>query len=148
MEKCRNLRDYAVLISEIRQKLSQGIPLEPAVADAVDECIRKGILHDILVKNKVEVISMILTSFDQEEYEKTIRDESYEEGLEQGIERGLKQGLERGLEQGLEQGLERGRNDGIRQVILSMLKKGLSIDEIKDMTDVSDEIIEQVRAML
>lgn len=144
MEKCRNLRDYAVLISEIRQKLSQGIPLEPAVADAVDECIRKGILHDILVKNKVEVISMILTSFDQEEYEKTIRDESYEEGLEQGIERGLKQGLERGLEQGL----ERGRNDGIRQVILSMLKKGLSIDEIKDMTDVSDEIIEQVRAML
>lgn len=140
MEKCRNLRDYAVLISEIRQKLSQGMPLEPAGADAVDECIRKGILHDILVKNKVEVISMILTSFDQEEYEKTIRDESYEEGLEQGIERGL--------EQGLEQGLERGRNDGIRQVILSMLKKGLSIDEIKDMTDVSDEIIEQVRAML
>ena len=56
--------------------------------------------------------------------------------------------MERGLEQGLEQGLERGRNDGIRQVILSMLKKGLSIDEIKDMTDVSDEIIEQVRAML
>ena len=136
MEKCRNLRDYAVLISEIRQKLSQGIPLEPAVADAVDECIRKGILHDILVKNKVEVISMILTSFDQEEYEKTIRDESYEEGLEQGIERGM------------EQGLERGRNDGIRQIIFSMLKKGLSTDEIKDMTDVSDEIIEQVRAQL
>ena len=132
MEKCRNLRDYAVLISEIRQKLSQGMPLEPAVADAVDECIRKGILHDILVKNKVEVISMILTSFDQEEYEKTIRDESYEEGLERG----------------LEQGLERGRHDGIRQVILSMLKKGLSTDEIKDMTDVSDEVIEQVRAML
>lgn len=79
-------------------------------------------------KNKVEVTSMILTSFDQEEYEKTIRDESYEEGLEQG--------------------LERGRHDGIRQVILSMLKKGLSTDEIKDMTDVSDEIIEQVRAML
>ena len=136
MEKCRNLRDYAVLISEIRQKLSQGIPLEPAVADAVDECIRKGILQDILVKNKVEVISMILTSFDQEEYEKTIRDESYEEGLEQGIERGM------------EQGLERGRNDGIRQIIFSMLKKGLSTDEIKDMTDVSDEIIEQVRAQL
>lgn len=132
MEKCRNLRDYAVLISEIRQKLSQGMPLEPAVADTVDECIRKGILHDILVKNKVEVISMILTSFDQEEYEKTIRDESYEEGLERG----------------LEQGLERGRHDGIRQVILSMLKKGLSTDEIKDMTDVSDEVIEQVRAML
>ena len=79
---------------------------------------------------------MILTSFDQEEYEKTIRDESYEEGLEQGIERGM------------EQGLERGRNDGIRQIIFSMLKKGLSTDEIKDMTDVSDEIIEQVRAQL
>ena len=132
MEKCRNLRDYAVLISEIRQKLSQGMPLEPAVADATQRSTVKGILHDILVKNKVEVISMILTSFDQEEYEKTIRDESYEEGLERG----------------LEQGLERGRHDGIRQVILSMLKKGLSTDEIKDMTDVSDEVIEQVRAML
>lgn len=98
------------------------------MADAVDECIRKGILRDILVKSKVEVISIILTSFNQEEYEKTIRDERYEESLEQGM--------------------KRGRHDGIQQIILSMLEKGLSTDEIKDLTDVSDEIIEQVRAML
>ena len=130
-EACRTLKEYALYTDKIRM-YAKSLPLPDAVERAIDECIRKGILHDILVKNKVEVISMILTSFDQEEYEKTIRDESYEEGLERG----------------LEQGLERGRHDGIRQVILSMLKKGLSTDEIKDMTDVSDEVIEQVRAML
>ena len=31
---------------------------------------------------------MILTSFDQEEYEQTIRDESYQEGVDAGIEEG------------------------------------------------------------
>lgn len=43
-----------------------------AVLTAVDECIEKGILKELLVKCKSEVIDMILSDFNQEEYEKTL----------------------------------------------------------------------------
>ena len=39
---------------------------------------------------------MILTSFSQEEYEQTIRDESYNEGREQLLQELIKKNLEKG----------------------------------------------------
>ncbi len=99
------------------------------MAEAVDECINKGILRDILVKNRAEVIGMILTNFDQEEYEKTIRDESYKEGVQQGVE------------QGMEQGIRLGQTD----FVVTMLKNGFSPEEIKKYTGASDEVIRQAQ---
>ena len=58
---------------------------------------------------------MILTSFDQEEYEKTIRDESYQEGKEEGK----------------------------ASLVAAMLKRGMSPEDIKKYTGVSDELIEK-----
>lgn len=58
--------------------------MKSAVTEAVDFCIEKGILRDVLVKNKAEVISMVLTSFNQKAYEKDL----YEEGVEDGLEKG------------------------------------------------------------
>lgn len=40
---------------------------------------------------------MVLTSFSMEEYEQTIRDESYHEGVEVGLQRGEKLGIHKGL---------------------------------------------------
>ena len=40
---------------------------------------------------------MLLTEFDAEKYERTIRQEGLEEGIEQGIEQGIKQGLAQGI---------------------------------------------------
>lgn len=79
-------------------------------------------------KDRTEVVGMILTSFDQEEYEKTIRDESYREGVEKGVEQGMQLG-QTGL-------------------VVNMLKNGLSPDEIKKYTNASDEVIRQAKESL
>ena len=49
---------------------------------AVDECIEKGVLKDILMNQRAELVSMLLTTFNQEVYEKGVRAEGYEEGYE------------------------------------------------------------------
>ena len=104
MEKCRRLEEYSILVSAVRKHLAEGKPLERAVEEAVDECTANNILRDILVKNRAEVIGMILTSFDQEEYEQTIRDESYQEGVNVGIEEGEGKLLRMQIQKKLEKG--------------------------------------------
>ncbi len=96
MEKCRRLEEYSILVSNVRKYLAEGKTLDRAVEEAVDECIESNILRDILVKNRAEVIGMILTSFDQEEYEQTIRDESYQEGAENLLRMQIRKKLEKG----------------------------------------------------
>ena len=79
----------------------------------------------------------------------TLREHFIERGVQQGLERGVKQGLERGVQQGLErgvkQGLERGVKQGLeqgtantlRKVVFSMLKNGLSDEQIMICTEMS-----------
>ncbi|MBQ8913640.1 MAG: hypothetical protein IJ054_06310 [Lachnospiraceae bacterium] len=66
------------------RKYSEEYPLEEAVRQAVDYCIKNDILKDFLLANKAEVISMSIFEFDEELYKKSIREEGYEEGLEKG----------------------------------------------------------------
>ena len=125
MDKCRRLKEYAILVSTVRKKLAEGNPLEQAVEETVDECIENNILRDILEKNRAEVIGMILTSFDQEEYEKTIRDESYEDGHSDGYKEGLSEGEEQLL----------------RRMVEKKLSKGKSVSEIAAELDMEEEQI-------
>ena len=41
--------------------------------EVVKQWIEKGILQDVLVKHKAEVISMVLTSFNQKAYEEDLK---------------------------------------------------------------------------
>ena len=79
---------------------------------------------------------MILTSFDQEEYEKTIRDESYEEGYNSGRTDGYNFGLAKGEEKLL------------CRMIEKKLAKGKSVSEIAAELDMEEEqILHTVEAM-
>jgi predicted transposase/invertase (TIGR01784 family) len=64
--------------------------------------------------------------------------EGVAEGLEKGLERGLAQGLEKGLgqglAQGLEQGLEKGREEERKKFAAACLKKGMSLEDIQELT--------------
>lgn len=45
---------------------------EEAVHTAIDTCIDKGILKDILTKQKAEVLHMILTEYDEKKHLRTL----------------------------------------------------------------------------
>lgn len=85
MEKCRRLKEYAIFVDAVRKGLSSGAPLEESLSHSVDSCIDNDILKDILIKQKVEVIQMILETYDKELHDKTLRREGYEDGYNEGL---------------------------------------------------------------
>ena len=82
MDRCRRLHDYSYFVACVQKYLQQGYSLREAVVRAVDECIEKDILRDILVKNRAEVIDMFLTAFDKKMYEEALREEGRDEMAE------------------------------------------------------------------
>lgn len=78
--------------------------------------------------------------------------EGIQKGIKQGIEKGIKQGIEQGIEQGIKQGIEQGIEQGEEQAtkkhISSMLKKGLDIALISELTGVGQEKILKIKEKL
>ena len=89
LDTCKRLHDYSYFINEIRANITEGLILSEAISQAMDTCIRKEILVDILSKQRSEVYDMLLTEFDEERYERTLRQDALEEGIEKGIVKGI-----------------------------------------------------------
>ena len=81
MKKCRRLEEYAIFVDTIRKNQAKGQDLQGAVEAAVESCIAGGVLADILRAQKAEVVQMVLEGFDQEAYEKAVRQEGYDYGI-------------------------------------------------------------------
>ena len=65
---CKTLRDYAILVSKIREFKQDTGNLSEAIRKAVDYCIEADCLREFLVRNRVEVESMLLSEGTVEEY--------------------------------------------------------------------------------
>ncbi len=74
MKKCQRLEEYSVFVSEVRKAMETGRDMREAVDSAVDTCIENGILRDILIRERAEVINMIL-SCTKRQYERLARKE-------------------------------------------------------------------------
>lgn len=72
--------------------------------------------------------------------ERTMVEEKYEAGRKKGFEKGF----ENGLENGLESGRERGREERAFEIARKMLRKGNTVDEIMELTDLSVSDIEKL----
>ena len=92
MEKCHRLWEYSEFSSEIEENIRSGMRREEAIHTAIDTCIERGILKDILIKQKAEVLHMILTEYDEKKHFKTLVREGREEHLREQIEKKLAKG--------------------------------------------------------
>ena len=84
MERCQKLQDYSRFIAAIRSGLSEGLILDTAVNRAVDFCINHHILQNFLVKHRAEVKNVILSTFDQENHDRIIREHFEQVGFDKG----------------------------------------------------------------
>lgn len=75
METCRILEEYSVFVTATRECMLAEKDIQAALNRAVDDCIEKGILKEVRLKNRAEVLGMLLEEFDAEKYERTIRGE-------------------------------------------------------------------------
>ena len=65
MESCRSLMEYSYFVQKVKD-YSQKHERDIAIELAVDECIKENILKEILIKNRSEVVDMLLTEYDEE----------------------------------------------------------------------------------
>ncbi len=86
MEKCKVLEEYSKLVDITRDYMLETKDIQIALSRAIEYCIENGILKEFLLKNRAEVLGMLLEEFDAEKYERTLRSEGREEGLRCSIE--------------------------------------------------------------
>ena len=120
MEKCQRLKEYSIFVDTVRIQCKKTSDPRHAVTKAVDICIEKGILQDVLVKHKAEVISMVLTSFNQKAYEEYLKNQ-YKEGIEEGF--------------------SLGRMQMAQEIALRLFQSGYSPEQIAQLTGVDIETI-------
>lgn len=94
MEKCRRLEEYAIFIARVGLNMKQGkMTLKQAITLAIDKCIQEGILEDILTKQRNEVLGVLLTTFNRELHEKTLKEDAFNDGVKFGTEQGVETGI-------------------------------------------------------
>lgn len=81
---CRRLNEYAYFVSRVEYYLKEEWELEDAVRFAMDDCIRSGVMEDVLTRFGNEVYDMFLTEYDEDAHLRN----TYAEGREEGIEKG------------------------------------------------------------
>lgn len=109
---------------------------EEAIHTAIDTCIEKGILRDILIKQRAEVLHMLLTEYDEKKHFRTL----FREGKEEGI----KEGLEKGRLEGIEIGLSKGREEKLRELVEKKRSRGKTVTEIAEELEEAPLVIEQI----
>ena len=130
MEQCQTLKEYAIYVARVRKYTSE-MNLNDAVARAIDECIKEGILVEFLRKNRSEVKMVSILEYDKEWEEKKLRKAEYEAGRSEGIEIGKSEGI------------EIGREETLAEMIYNMKQHGYSIEKMADITGKSVRQIEQ-----
>ena len=119
-KKCKPLYDYCSYVNRVKQNLQAKMPAASAVKEALDYAIAENLLEGYFKQQKMEVLNMSLTEFDQEEYDRILRRDAYLDGKDEGLLIGKQ---------------EDARN---------ALALGLSVDQIARITGLS---VEDIRAL-
>ena len=77
-------------------------------------------------------------------------DTAKREGIAEGMEKGMKQGMEKGMKQGMEKGMKQGMKQGLEQrsleIARKMLAKGMDAASVMEITGLSVEQMQQLKA--
>ncbi|MGN1148601.1 MAG: hypothetical protein ACI4TB_09275 [Lachnospiraceae bacterium] len=81
MKKCRTLQEYTLYVERVR-KYAEEKPLKEAVEQAVQECIKEGILDKFLTRYRREAVSVSIFEYDEEREIALIRKAEREAGAD------------------------------------------------------------------
>ena len=139
MDACKDLRDYSIYVAKLRSYMDGNggnientdtlsnnkhhkMTIEEAVEKTIDECMKEGILADILTKFRAEVKKMSILEYNARLHEETLKKEGYEDGRTQGR--------------------TEGRTEERAVIIQNALLKGHSPEQIADFNGMDlDEVL-------
>ena len=120
LKNCSYLNDYSTLVGKVKEGIRLGLSRRDAISRAVKFCLDNGIMGNYLIEHAEEVFNMLALEWNMDDALQARFDEGYEDGHNKGI------------------------NAGIESVALNMLRSGMTIDKIKELTQLSSERIQEL----
>ena len=102
LDRCGILREYSEFVETLRKH--QQTDSSDAYKNAIEECMKAGILADYLKKKGSEVVNMLIAEYDYDLDVEVQREEAYAAGKEEGREEGQKEKLQEQVKRKLEKG--------------------------------------------
>ena len=122
--------------------------LKRAIETAMDSCIEEGILKDVLIRQKTEVMHMLLTEFDEKKYKRSVYQDGYEDGVREGeisgFTKGEASGFTKGEASGLRKGQAQGREDALRDLARKKASQGKDVAIIAAELETDVETVERL----
>ena len=66
-------------------------------------------------------------------------EEGLQKGIEEGLQKGIEEGMQKGIEEGMQKGMQKGIEEGMQKVAVNALNKGMSVDDIVDLTGLTKD---------
>lgn len=79
-DKCRTLYEYSEFVRILKENRHMYKDIKLAISETIDYCINHNILAAFLRRNRAEVPGMLLSTFEKDKYDYTLREEGREEG--------------------------------------------------------------------
>ena len=102
LNRCGILREYSEFVEILRKH--QQTDSSDAYKNAIEECMKAGILADYLKKKGSEVVNMLIAEYDYDLDVEVQREEAYAAGKEDGRQEGQKEILQELVKRKLEKG--------------------------------------------
>ena len=93
LEACRPLREYAWITNTIAEKRKEGCTPIEAIERMLKEMPKEFVVYDTIQANRLEVVDMLETEFDEEKFKRMFKKEGYEEGVQRGLKEGKQEQL-------------------------------------------------------
>ncbi len=136
-----------------REGLSSLLPFVPVLKDGGSEAVVQRAVQELRRDPQLEEFEPLLAFFAgfvlelplvQEimRWDMTVLRESpwYEQILQEGEQKGIQEGIQQGLQEGMREGIR----EGIQQVAMNLLSRGMSAEEISDLTGLTVEQVQHL----
>ena len=120
LKNCCYLNDYSTLVGKVKEGIKLGLSRRDAINCAVKFCLNNNIMGEYLVKHAEEVFNMLALEWNMDDALQARFDEGRDEGI----------------------------NAGVESVALNMLRSGMTIDKIQELTQLSFERIQELASSL
>ena len=77
-------------------------------------------------------------------YQASMYESSFGDGYSEGIEKGIEKGIIEGQKQGIEEGKIEGQKKATQQMVINLMKNGVSIETIQQVTGLSENEIKHI----
>ena len=124
LNQCQPVKEYSLIITDIKDLMAEGLDREDAIRTALSKVDSSYVLYPIVCSEYDEVRDML--------------------NREYTLEEALNDRLEEGLIAGRSEGRAQGREEKTMEFIVAMLKKKMSLRDIIELSNASEETIREV----